>query len=357
MPMDFPSSPTVGQQYNGYVWTGTAWDSTSAQPIAITNVPSGQNYIINGAFEILQRGVSFTNIASETYHADRWKQNGDGSGFTKIWTSEVFSPGTAPATSVPGTVYMRFNQTVAGTGATYNNPFKQPIESVRTLEGQTVTVSFWAKADSARTITPNFQQAFGSGGSSSVFATGTSITLTTSWTRYTQTFSIPSISGKTIGANSFLELYFTVANNTVQTIDMWGVQVEAGSAATAFRRNGSSIAEELAACQRYAYAVGNGVNGAVIASLGYGMSTTAAAYVVQFPTTMRKVPAFSSAPGGAYVSYGITGANGTVTGFNMNKTSTDLTRLDVSGTGYVAGAAYHLQTNTATSYLFFDAEL
>jgi hypothetical protein len=250
--LDFPTSPTNGQYYNGFIWNSSneTWDSAFA-PRAATIPLAGTNVIINGAMDIWQRGTSFTNIANETFHADRWKQNGDGSGATKTWSQGFFTPGDAPTSDVPGTFYLRFAQTVAGTGATYTNPFKQPIENVRTFAGQTVALSFWARADATRTITPNFQQSFGSGGSASVFATGTAVTLTTSWTRYTQTFNIPSIAGKTINSNNFLELYFTVANNTVQTIDLWGVQLESGAAATEFRRNAPSIQAELAACQRY----------------------------------------------------------------------------------------------------------
>lgn len=36
MPMDFPASPTVGQVYNGYVWSGVAWESANPQTISLT---------------------------------------------------------------------------------------------------------------------------------------------------------------------------------------------------------------------------------------------------------------------------------------------------------------------------------
>ena len=36
MPMDFPSSPVVNQTYNGYVWSGTAWESANPNTISLT---------------------------------------------------------------------------------------------------------------------------------------------------------------------------------------------------------------------------------------------------------------------------------------------------------------------------------
>jgi hypothetical protein len=66
---------------------------------------------------------------------------------------------------------------------------------------------------------------------------------------------MPSVSGKTFGTNnnSFIQLkigqYTTTATNT--SIDLWGVQWEAGNVATPFTTASGSIGGELALCQRY----------------------------------------------------------------------------------------------------------
>lgn len=41
MPLDFPSSPAVGQYYNGYIWDGTVWDSAlqPSVPALLTTAP------------------------------------------------------------------------------------------------------------------------------------------------------------------------------------------------------------------------------------------------------------------------------------------------------------------------------
>jgi hypothetical protein len=214
------------------------------------------NFLINGAFDIWQRGTTFASPASGSYSADRWQARFDGSGATRTISRQVFTLGSAPVAGYEGDYFYRYAQTVAGTGATFSNVLEQRIENVRTLAGQTITVSFWAKADAARTLTPVLGQSFGTGGSPSatVFTAMTSQSITTSWARYSATLTVPSIAGKTIGTNSNDYLAVTLQSATInatQTIDIWGVQVEAGSVATPFRRNAPSIQAELAACQRY----------------------------------------------------------------------------------------------------------
>jgi hypothetical protein len=85
---------------------------------------------------------------------------------------------------------MRFNQTVAGTSATNNNFAIYAHEDVRTFAGQTVTLSFWAKADAARTITLFYGQEFRNGGTGDQYPSIASLTLSTSWTRYSFTFTV-----------------------------------------------------------------------------------------------------------------------------------------------------------------------
>jgi hypothetical protein len=221
---------------------------------------AGKNKIINGDFAINQRG--FTSVtASSTYTFDRWLTILTGG--TVTYTPQTFSPGTAPVAGYEGTNFIQIATSGQTTQSQYTG-YIQRIEDVRTLANQTITVSFWAKATSG---TPylwlEYFQNFGSGGSSAVNGQiGSTITLSTSWTRYSVSVAIPSISGKTIGTSSFLETIFWTSlgssirgfgNATFQnsTIQIWGVQAEAGSIATPFQTATGTIAGELAACQRY----------------------------------------------------------------------------------------------------------
>jgi hypothetical protein len=253
--------------------------------------PSSANAIINGAFDFWQRGTSFTNPASDTYVADRFKQFTGGTGATRIFTREAFTPGVAPVAGVESQFFLRMNQTVAGTGDTFNQ-IHQSIEDVRTFAGQTVTVSFYAKAAAAITITPTLEQIFGSGGSSSVVTFGSGVSVTTSWQRFTRTISLPSVAGRTIGTNSRLGLAILVPNNATFTLDIWGVQVEAGSVATPFRRAANTLQGELAACQRYAVVYG-GSSIYERVCMGASPSTTVAYLTLATPVEMRAIPTLS----------------------------------------------------------------
>jgi len=209
---------------------------------------AGKNKVINGDFGVWQRGTSFSNPKG-VYLADRYNYNYDGTGNITI-SQQSFTPGAAPVAGYESQYFLRINQTTAGSGNNFS-VLAQPIENVQTLAGQTVTVSFWAKADTSRALSIQLRQDFGSGGSSNVDTSGAGATLTTSWARYTNTITLPSISGKTIGTGSALRIFIYVPGNTTQTIDLWGIQVEAGSVATPFTTASGTVQGELALCQRY----------------------------------------------------------------------------------------------------------
>ena len=228
--------------------TDTEVSAVSAQ---IPGFVAGKNKIINGDFAIWQRGITFSNPGG-VYTADRWDLSYDGSGTTRTVSRQAFTPGAAPVAGYEGQFFYRYARS-GGTGGTVDYLLRQRVEDVRTLAGQTVTVSFWAKADSARSMGLDFFQIFGTGGSSSVYVGVGTYNLTTSWQRFTTTVSIPGVSGKTINNSdsALLLSYYIVSTNATWTVDIWGVQLESGSVATPFTTASGSIGGELSLCQRY----------------------------------------------------------------------------------------------------------
>jgi hypothetical protein len=273
-------------------------DSSTSTGLRYTSLfGANKNAILNADFNINQRGLTSTTT-NNIYGFDRWTWLY--SGGTATWSAQTFTPGAAPVAGYESTNFSRV--VTSGQSGTGDYAFVgQRIENVRTFAGQTVTVSFWAKA---ATGTPkvgiSLEQSFGSGGSGGVIVNAGNVTISTSWARYSVTASIPSISGKTIGTGSFLilELWssagsalsaYTGIGVQNATIDIWGVQVEAGSVATPFQTATGTLQGELAACQRYYYR--QSADGAY-SNFGSGtaFSTTQAYIYVVPPVTMRVLP-------------------------------------------------------------------
>lgn len=270
--------------------TGTlvAQDGDNLGIKALNNGPLAgfRNVILNGRLDIWQRGTSFTNPAAGAYLADRWGTSFNGSGATRTLSQQPFPVGQ---TDVPGNplYFIRFDQTVGGSGATFTTLFTR-TEGVHLLAGREVTVSFSVKAGAAGVVLPavTWAQNFGSGGSSQVQAPfAQNIAITTSWQRLSYTTTLPSISGKTVGTGNFLTISIRVPDNAVFTVDFAAFQLELGSHATPLEIR--PLATELAACQRY-YEVSGGNNsvfyGNVTSGGTYGAGTAFAAVKRTTPT-------------------------------------------------------------------------
>jgi hypothetical protein len=322
------------------------------------NYAAGKNQVINGAFDVWQRGTSFTVTGTESvvYKADRWSIQADGSTTTRTISRQAFTPGTAPVAGYEGNYFLRYAQTTAGNNS--YNFLTTRLENVTTYAGQTVTLSFWAKADAARTVSTNIVQNFGSGGSGSVSSTAQNNSLTTSWQRFTYTVTLASISGKTIGTSSFVELTFQLPSGAITpTIDIWGVQFEASNVATAFQTATGTIQGELAACQRYYFKhPATGANSPI--NTGSYYTSTNVGTIVPFPVPMRVAPTFSVASGTDFYQ---AVRNGGLDGFNSftQDSSNALASIlynnsEASGT---AGHAALVIANNASASIAWSAEL
>jgi hypothetical protein len=307
---------------------------------------AGKNKIINGDFGIWQRGTTFTGIASSTYACDRWQV---GSTVATLDVSRsTFTPGTAPVAGYES----NFFATITADAGDADGRFQQQIENVRTFAGQTVTVSFYAKStittDALRWI--RLQQNFGGGGSAIVNTDSAAITLSSSWARYSVTISVPSISGKTIGTNSSLILMFGLKASTAQTLDLWGVQVEASSAATPFQTATGTIQGELAACRRYLPAfAGNGGDHII----GYAFATNAIAYGFQFDVQARVAPT-GVTTSGTIQAYALNVATTVTPAFNAaNVNGASLT----AAPAITAGQGSRLALTSGSLILFTGCEL
>jgi hypothetical protein len=272
-----PVSPTAGSMWwdcvggQLYIW----YDDPSADPgqwVAATNspgpvgpqgVPGTRNLLHNSMFNVAQRGAG-AFVTSGVYTADRWQMvlSVSSLSITVVALADADRTGIGDEAAVSS-----LQSVVGGTaGAGDLAFFVQSIEGVRRTAAKTVTLSFYAKANAGTPkVGLNWAQGFGTGGSPSAQVNGSAqaVTLSTSWVRYTATFAIPSAAGKTLGtaANDSLAIYFWLSsgatNNTLAggigvqsfTLQIWGVQLEIGSVATALEKPDPRY--DLANCQRF----------------------------------------------------------------------------------------------------------
>ena len=223
---------------------------------------AGKNYLINGDFPIWERGTTTgAGTSGINYMADRWRAYSLGS--TYNYSRSAFTLGQ---TDVPNEPTYYTTMVVSSVPGVFNFAILgQYIENVRTLVGKTITISFYAKADSAKDMSVTINQNFGTGGSPSaaVSLLFDKFTLTTSFAKYTATVTLPSISGKTLGTNNDNSLivdfwfdsgsfYDSINDSLGQqsgTFDISQVQVEEGEEATNFQLR--SIGEEFGLCKRF----------------------------------------------------------------------------------------------------------
>ena len=330
---------------------------------AVAPFVAGKNKIINGDFGIWARGTSFTNPSDQSYTADRFLVNYNGTGATRTISQQTFDYSASPAadklpiTGYPSTYFLRYAVSVAGSGNTYNF-INQRIEDVRTLAGQTVTVSFWGKADSSRSINgPGWRQNFGSGGSGDVdTSSGSTFSFTTSWQRFTTTFAVPPIAGKTIGTSSYVNLFIaSLPSNTTFTVDIWGVQVEAGSVATPFTTATGTLSGELAACQRYYW---RNTQSTSYERFGNGFASATNAVVFQLPLKVTMRTAVTSVDYSGMTAYdGITQSGTGVVAINAASSNVvDVSLTSISGLTQYRPYAL-IASGTSGAYLGFSAEL
>ena len=263
-----------------------------------SNPVGSGNAVINGAFDIWQRGTSGFAGTSYNYGADRWLMVR--SGFAAGMTVSRL-----PAELTGFQYCLRLQRTFGNTGTGDINIF-QAFESTNSIPfaGKTVTLSFYARAGANYSVSGSTMSSFihrGTGtdqGASSMsysWTNGVGVAQTnvisTTWTRYTQTLALPSNTTQ-------LGVAFTTGNHVgtagnADFVEITGVQLEAGSVATPFKRNAPSIQAELAACQRYYFRVSDSDFSYIAMCQLRGGSQYALGNIIALPVTMRTTPTIS----------------------------------------------------------------
>ena len=334
--------------------------------------------VMNGNFDIWQRGTSFGGTNGE-FTADRWKELFDADGGTL--PTDVFSRQTLTSGDIANSYYyMRLN--VDGAGSSFGaNSYYQLVQRVehgtRNLCGasKTVTVSFWAKSDiTNKKIGISLTQSYGTGGTPSAGETinGANWTLTSTWTKYTHTFTTNTLVGKTFGTGNddFLQLEFFYQWNTTYdsnvgastnedfvgsgNIDIAQVQLCSGSVALPFQPK--SYSEELRLCQRYYWKI-NGEDNDIVTTGAF--NTTTGWYGAIFVPSNFRTNSLTLTHGAMQVlannsDYPVSSMSITTP---LTTTETNIVMLACTTSAATAGWAGTLRFNGDGNYITLSAEL
>ena len=257
--------------------------------------------------------------------------------------------------------------TVAG-AANYAH-LSQRIEDVETLNGQKAVLSFWARADSPKSLAVEVTQYFGTGGNPAPPVIGinpTKLNLTAGYQKFSVPLDIPSVTGKPRGTdkNDYLAVVFwldagsSFASRTAGLgqqsgwFDFGQVQLEAGTIASPFEALPESV--ELPMCKRYYSRIAPGISGFAYAA-GLGITPTTCESSISFTTQMRAAPVLEHT--GVAGDYAIQGSVCTSVPV-LAATSQDnaLLRFTGSAVGTVGGTYFNM-TNSVGSFLAFNSEL
>jgi hypothetical protein len=284
----------------------TSFSQQSISREFINPVGSG-NLIINGDFEVWQRGTSFS---AGGYTADRWFSHANDNVSRQNFTL------TNP--EIPSSKhFLRLSPNSIGGFHTIQYNIENAGES---LSGKAVTISFWARSNTSNSYDLTMYTALLN--DQQLVFPNSLFSLTPTWTKYTGTFNIPITNNSNI--HRYLRWHTGVSDNS-RGFDLAQVQLEEGTVATPFRRNANSIQGELAACQRYCQVLG-------VSGVGMWFSTTTCQITWPLLVEMRVSPSVTLTTTTPSVSdAGVANRVGSGSTFSIDTSSTTGIKGNING--------------------------
>jgi len=286
--------------------------------VGVQYLKSNKNAIINGDFNIWQRGTSFTSVGAGVYTSDRWQYGKNGAMVHDITLSSDVPTVAQAGRLIKNSLKIDCQAVDASIASSEYAMLSQNIEGYNfvPLAQKTMTLSFWVKA----TKTGIYSVSFRNGGPDRSYVAEYTVNVSNTWEFKTLTILPSPASGSWDYTNSRgLSVDFTLAvGSTFQTTkDAWqtgnflgtsnqvnacdstsndflitSVQLEEGDVATPFENR--TFADELRLCERYFEMLESGIIGAANAGTSY-------AYWA-YKTKKRATPTFLSGAGSQFAS-------------------------------------------------------
>jgi hypothetical protein len=349
---------------NGVTFPDNSLQAAAASPYVL------KNRLVNGSFNIAQRGTSFVSGANndDTYNLDRWYVLSDGNDAVDI----------TQTTTVPTGAKYSIGLDVE----TVNKKFgiAQIIENVNCYDaiGGNVTLSFQAKVSAttkldnvkcaivawsgtADTVTSDIISAWGAEGTNPTLIanatyenTPANLNVTTSWATYSVTANVDTASTSNIIVFIWSDVTDTTAGDFLYITN---AQLEIGTSATPFERR--LYGQELANCQRYYQKLQSTAAGYKF-GVGSNSSTSQCYVITNFLVSMRTAPSAleQSGTAGDYTVYTVASVvtSNAVPIFSVASTVLAETEFRFSS-GLTAGNISLGRAANSSAYLAWSAEL
>jgi hypothetical protein len=348
---------------NGVTFPDSSLQAAAASPNVL------KNRLLNGSFNVAQRGTSFVSGANndDTYNLDRWYVLSDGNDAVDI----------TQTTTVPTGAKYSIGLDVE----TVNKKFgiAQIIENVNCYDaiGGNVTLSFQAKVSAttkldnvkcaivawsgtADTVTSDIISAWGAEGTNPTLIanatyenTPANLNVTTSWATYSVTANVDTASTSNIIVFIWSDVTDTTAGDFLHITN---AQLEIGSTATPFERR--LYNQELANCQRYCEVQGR-IGTRSTAAFGFYETTTTVTCVLNY-TQKRATPTVTVTNGGGQANtFASSQSTSTINTVTAGSIQTNLCLIGgaVSSGTFTAGLAGYLEWRNVNAYALIEAEL
>jgi len=254
-------------------------DNNASEARTTLGIPSvfNKNLIINGDFEIAQRGTSFPSISNGEYTLDRWAYFLSGTSVHDISQDSDVPTIVQAGRVIPKSLLIGCTTAQASIGAGDFAVLEHRIEGYNYLNiaAKVFTISFWVKATKIGT----YCIGLGNNLDDREYISEYTVNASDTWEFKTITVASPPITGgwnyetliglrvrfvlaagsnfqdianswlTTVGAKFVTSNQVNACDNTANNFRLASVQVEVGSIATEFEK--ISIQKQIELCQRY----------------------------------------------------------------------------------------------------------